>query len=282
MAIENVSDTARWVAFYRAMETRRKDPIFRDPYAAQLAGERGAHIATEMPRGRDAAWSMTVRTALIDEIVRDAVASGADLVVNLAAGLDARPWRLDLRRSLRWVDVDLPEILHYKTEMLAGETPRVAYQAIEADLRDARVRQALLSQLGASAARVLVLSEGLLVYLTPEQVGALARDLRAQPSVRWWAFDLLSPQVVRVLEKSWGKTLQAGNARFQFAPPEGTAFFAPFGWRESQYRSMMVEARRLGREMPKAWLWRLIARLAPAARREAMQRMSGVAVLEPV
>jgi len=110
MPIENVSDTARWVAAYRAMETRRRDAIFNDPFAERLAGERGARMAAGMPRKRDAASSMAIRTAVIDEIVRE-LAGGVDLVVNLAAGLDARPWRLELPARLRWIDVDLPEIL---------------------------------------------------------------------------------------------------------------------------------------------------------------------------
>jgi O-methyltransferase involved in polyketide biosynthesis len=44
MPIGNVSDTARWVAVYRAMETARPDAIFRDPFAERLAGERGLEI----------------------------------------------------------------------------------------------------------------------------------------------------------------------------------------------------------------------------------------------
>jgi len=122
MPIENVSDTARWVAAYRAMETRRRDAIFNDPFAERLAGERGARMAAGMPRKRDAASSMAIRTAVIDEIVRE-LAGGVDLVVNLAAGLDARPWRLELPARLRWVDLDLPEILRYKTEIV-NDQPR--------------------------------------------------------------------------------------------------------------------------------------------------------------
>ncbi len=51
MPIEHISDTARWVAVYRAMETARPDAIFRDPHARQLAGERGDHIVDTMKRG---------------------------------------------------------------------------------------------------------------------------------------------------------------------------------------------------------------------------------------
>jgi O-methyltransferase involved in polyketide biosynthesis len=41
MTIASISDTARWVAIYRAMEFERPDALFHDPYARRLAGERG-------------------------------------------------------------------------------------------------------------------------------------------------------------------------------------------------------------------------------------------------
>ena len=50
--IRNVSDTASWVAVYRAMESERPDAHFNDPYARRLAGERGQAIVDAMPRGR--------------------------------------------------------------------------------------------------------------------------------------------------------------------------------------------------------------------------------------
>src|SRR5262245_26282202 len=114
MPIENVSDTARWVAIYRAMETERPDAIFTDPYARQLGGAKGEAIVNAMRRGRSAAWAMITRTAVFDEIISAKVqGSGVDVVLNLAAGLDTRPWRMSLPPSLRWVDVDLPGILDY-------------------------------------------------------------------------------------------------------------------------------------------------------------------------
>src|SRR5262249_61376333 len=92
--IENVSDTAGWVAVYRAMETARPDAIFRDPYAARLAGEKGEAIVDSMKRGRQMAWAMIVRTAVFDEIIEAQIRAGADQVVNLAAGLGTRAWRM--------------------------------------------------------------------------------------------------------------------------------------------------------------------------------------------
>src|SRR5262249_35248751 len=132
--IEHISDTARWVAVYRAMESDRPDAIFRDPHARRLAGEHGERIVAGMKRGRALAWPMIVRTAVFDEIILDTIErGGVDLVVNLAAGLDARPWRLPLPPTLRWIDVDLPPILEYKVGMLRDENPVCRYEAVPTD-----------------------------------------------------------------------------------------------------------------------------------------------------
>lgn len=279
--IENVSDTARWVAVYRAMETARPDAIFRDPFAARLAGERGEAIVRAMRRGRASAWAMIVRTAVFDEIILDRVnAGGVDLVLNLAAGLDARPWRLRVPPTLRWIDVDLPGILDYKLDALRSEQTVCRYDAIRLDLREADRRQALFTQLGADASRVLVISEGLLVYLTPEQVGGLARDIHGPSAFRWWLIDIASPRLLKIMQKYWGRNLQAGNAPFLFGPAEGTRFFEVYGWKEAQFRSTMEEAHRLEREMPMMWLWRGLAKLRSRATRQEMARFSGIALLE--
>ncbi len=280
-AIEHVSDTARWVAIYRAMESERPDALFRDPYARRLAGERGEQIVAAMPKGRSWAWPMIVRTRVLDELILRAIdRDGVGTVLNLAAGLDTRPYRLPLTRSLRWIDVDLPNVIAYKREQLAGEPAACALEYAALDLTDVARRRALFSQVGVAARQVLVVAEGLLVYLTAEQVGELAADLREQAPFRWWLIDLASPRLLRMLEKTWGKRLAAGNAPMKFAPAEGTRFFEPFGWREAEFRSMWEEARRLRRAPWTAWLWNLLARFAPATRREELRRMSGIVLLE--
>ena len=281
--IENVSDTARWVAVYRAMETARPDALFRDPFADRLAGSQGRQIVDEMKQGKALAWPMIVRTAVFDEIILDAVNNKkVDLVVNLAAGLDSRPWRLPLPPSLHWVDVDLPGILNYKTETLKGETPRCRYEAVTADLTDAEVRRTLFARLGAGATRALIIAEGLLIYLQPEQVGALATELHAQAPFREWLIDLASPQLLKRMSKTWGKQVHEGGAPFVFAPAEDTAFFLPFGWREEEYRSLWEEALRLNRTMKGAKFWTFLGRFYPKKVRESFRRFSGLVLLERI
>jgi methyltransferase (TIGR00027 family) len=268
--ITHVSDTARWVALYRAMESERRDPLFRDPYARRLAGEQGEAILRGMKQARRWAWPMIVRTAVMDEIILRAIErDGVDTVLNLAAGLDARPYRLALPKTLRWVDVDL-----------AGETPSCTVEFAKVDLRDAAARRTLFAGVAESAQRVLVVTEGLLIYLKPEQVADLAKDLAAQPVFRWWLIDIASPLLLQWMQRTWGKTATAGNAAFIFAPAEDTKFFEPYGWREVEYRNTMDEGIRLKRVPKMMFLWRILGLFASRARKAQFKRFSGVVLLE--
>ena len=280
MAIEHISDTARWVATYRAMESERPDAIFRDPFARRLAGDKGEEIVSTLKRGRSMAWPMIVRTAVIDELVMARVHSDVDLVLNLAAGLDARPWRMDLPPNLQWLDVDLPDILGYKVAQLKNEKPKCRYEPIMLDLRDTAKRRALFSLVSTRAKRVLVVTEGLLIYLEPSEVADLARDLHAQPNFHWWVIDIASPTLLKFMSRSWGKDVAKGNAPFKFAPAESTKFFEPTGWKEAEFRSMGSEARRLKREMRGAWIFRLMMLFRSEAMKEKWKRFSGIARLE--
>jgi methyltransferase (TIGR00027 family) len=279
--VMHVSDTALWVAMYRAMESERPDALFRDPYAKQLAGERGAEILNTMPKGRQYAWPMIVRTAVMDEIVLRLVREhGADAVLNLAAGLDTRPYRLDLPPSLHWVDADFPDMIDYKQGHLAGERPRCRVEPARVDLTDAVARQALFQRAGAMGTRVLVIAEGLLIYLRPEQAVGLARDLHGQPSFHWWLLDIASPALLRMMDKTWGRSVRAGGAPFLFAPAESTAFFRPHGWRETEFRSTFHEGLRLNRTFAMARFWNFVGRFLGQKRREEARRFAGTALLE--
>ncbi len=279
--IRDISDTARWVALYRAMESERPDALFRDPFARRLAGARGEDIVAALHGGRQMAWPMIVRTAVMDEIILRLVhEQQVDVVLNLAAGLDARPYRLALPSALRWIDADLPEILTYKEEQLRGERPVCRYEQAPGDLTDAEVRRALFDRIHAHATRALVLTEGLLVYLPEARVVELARDLHARQAFRWWLIDLASPALLRMLSGRWGRQLAAANAPMVFGPAQGTGFFAPLGWREAEYRSTWEESLRLNRTMRFAWLWNALGKLRSAEKREEGRRMSGTVLLE--
>ena len=278
--LRNISDTALWVATYRARESERPDALFRDPFARRLAGERGERILDAMPHARRFAWPMVVRTAVMDEVVMRLVGRGARSVLNLAAGLDTRAYRLPLPASLRWLDVDLPGVVAYRAQHLAGEKAACRHEEVEADLQDPAARAEVVARLASEDAPALVITEGLLVYLERDEVAGVARGLHANPALRWWLMDLASPALLRMLARSWQPRLAAANAPMKFAPAEGTAFFAPHGWREEEFHSTWEDSLRLGRSVPFARLWDLLGRLRPRAAREAARRISAVVLLE--
>jgi len=245
--IRDISDTARWVAVYRARESERPDAIFRDPYARRLAGSRGEEIAQAQAFAEENQWPFIARTYLFDHFIEQEVRAGADLIVNIAAGLDARPYRMDLPSSLQWVEVDLPAILAYKEEALASEKPKCSLERVPLDLSDEAKRRQLFDRLGASARRALVVSEGLLVYLTEEQVTLLGRDLAAIASMDRWLVDLAGPAVLKLMNEQMGKLVGEAGLSYRFGPADGPEFFVRCGWKPIHVRSVFRAAAEINR-----------------------------------
>jgi methyltransferase (TIGR00027 family) len=275
--VQNISDTARWAAVFRARENERPDALFRDPFAERLAGARGFEIANTLPEGSSHAWSWVARTYLFDTFINQEIQQGVDMVVNLAAGLDARPYRMPLPVSLQWVEVDLPEILAYKEEILAKEKPVCALERVRLDLSNSNARRSLFAQLVRRANKILVLTEGLLIYLSADEVAVLAKDLAANPQFQRWILDLSSPGLMRMMQRKVGRELSKAGAPFKFAPPEGPAFFAPHGWEPADVQGLLKAAARFKR--PPFFL-RLLARLPEKKGPQGSRIWSGVCLFK--
>jgi methyltransferase (TIGR00027 family) len=274
--VRNISDTARWAAVYRARETERSDALFRDPFARRLAGERGEQIADGMPFSNKATWAWITRTVLFDRFITELIGQGVDTVVNLAAGLDARPYRMPLSPSLKWIEVDLPEILDYKESILAGEEPVCSLERVRLDLSNVDARRQLFIRLGANAKRALVITEGLLIYLSADEVASLARDLASISAFQNWVFELVSPGLMKKMTQSAGVILNQANAPFKFAPPEGPGFFEPHGWQIKEVRSLLKTTAQLKRL---TLFMRLISLLPESNRKQGRTPWSGICLL---
>ena len=283
--IKGVSDTAFMVAAWRAAESERPDALFHDPFAARLAGEHGRAIVASL-RGFLGGWQVVIRTLIIDDLIEKAVVAGADTVVNLGAGLDARPYRMALPESLRWIEVDHPEIIAWKADKLAGDHPRCRLERIKLDLADLAARRALFADLGASSKRILIVTEGVLPYLTTDAVAALAEDLK---TIRGgnvdvsWIVDYFSPETMRY-RKLIAVSRQMRAVPFQFEPGDWFAFFAQHGWRVAEMRYLADEAVRRGRRMPLPLFVRLVVktrRLLSRGKGDGLQRSAGYALLKP-
>jgi methyltransferase (TIGR00027 family) len=253
--ITHVSDTARWTALYRATESARPDALFRDPLAERLAGAQGRAIVANVPWTNRSGWWLVARTKIIDDAIADAFANGCDRVLNLAAGLDTRPYRLDLPSGLTWIEADLPKLLAEKTQLLADQIPRCRLTRTAVDLADPHARDVFFNDALDGATKAFVLTEGLSMYLEAADIAALS-DAIKRPEVAWWMLDFAFPGLKKQINKNIAGISE--NAPFKFAPENGLAFFEDLGWRAVEAESVFEAARRFHRlplwMRPLAWL----------------------------
>jgi methyltransferase (TIGR00027 family) len=281
--IGDVSDTAYWIAHLRSVETQRPDALFRDPLAGLLAGERGKDIANSMPHPYATRWAIVMRTYIIDAFIRQAIREGADAVLNLGAGLDTRPYRMDLPASLMWIEADYPHVIEYKQKRLSGEKPGCHLMRTKCDLADDTARRLLLADANARAKKLLVVTEGVVPYLSTEEVSSLAVDLRKLDHVRYWLVDYFSAELLKLRQRRIGNRMQ--NAPFKFAPSDWFDFFKERGWRPRETRYLADEAHRLGRRMDLPVLAILVTKarqmFMSKARREKLRKFAGYIMFEP-
>jgi methyltransferase (TIGR00027 family) len=242
--ITHVSDTARWTALYRATESTRADALFDDPLAERLAGEQGRAIVANTPVTSRNGWWLVARTKIIDDAIAEAIANGCDRVLNLAAGLDTRPYRLDLPPDFEWIEADLPDLLAEKAATLADQNPRCRLTRTAVDLSDQVARDAFFDTALSGATKALVLTEGLLMYLRDVDVQSFSESV-SRPEVAWWMFDFGGPGLKRLMNKKMADLMQ--NAPFIFAPDNGLAYFEHLGWHILEWDHLMAAANRFRR-----------------------------------
>jgi len=267
--LEGVSETALWVAAYRARAGC-------DPYAALLAGSRGETIIRTIEQGDGLGWGIAVRTRAFDEMVL-ARAAEVDVVLSLGCGLDARPYRLALPPSLLWIEADLPGLLEYKEGLLPAAGARCRLERVAVDLRDAAARYALFAQTGQMGRRVLVIAEGVLIYLEPGAVDALAAELHASLRDAYLIIDHSSPATVRASSQLWSEGLRR-LAPLRFGVEDAAGYFRERGWEPIERRSFAEESLRLKRG-PLALASRLAWSLMAPAKRDELRAMNGFMTL---
>jgi len=284
--IEDVSDTAFMVATYRAIETRRADALFRDPLAARLAGSHGENIVGSRPKwSLIGQWLVAMRTCIIDAYIESAIAQETATILNLGAGLDTRPYRMDIPRHIRWIEIDYPKIIELKEGLLSDEKPCCDLERIKLDLSDVPARKRLLAQIAGTSGRTLVLTEGVIPYLSTDDVGSLADDLRDHATFQYWIVDYSSPETTRFRRKA-AQRMGMHNAPFLFEPNDYFSFFRDHGWRAKDIRYLPEEAQKCNRPfpLPRLWRWQLGLRnlITGGQSRRAFQKSTAYVVLQPL
>jgi methyltransferase (TIGR00027 family) len=283
--MKDISKTAHLVAMYRALASECLQFPLQDPFARLLAGSQGELLVAVMGEPQQGMNAIAIRTQAIDQMILRLLASEKiGIVLNLGAGLDARPYRLPLPPTLRWVDVDLPDILTYKEQKLQAVKPVCQIDRVKLDLTDRALRHQLLTKINATNQPVLVLTEGILPYLTETQVAELATDLRLQPNMRWWMFELASPFLAQQARQNSGQKIfdqyfANGQPTLLFAPKAGTAFFQTYGWQLQELRSIWSESQFL----PKfAGMSAILLRLFAKKYWQAINKDSGFVLIKQI
>lgn len=255
-----VALTARWIAAARANESARPNRLFDDPFAEALAGigqvggtggalRAGASAIDDLIVQTSRAFGapfLAIRTRFFDELLLHAVrAGGVRQVVLLAAGLDARAYRLPWPLGTRLWELDQPAVLAAKDATLAAEgaEPSCERQALPVDLSVPGWQEALTAAGFDPAAPSAWLVEGLLMYLDEAAVRSLlaaAAALAAQGS--WLGADLFNTVVLNSpLLRPLVGLVAAQGAPWRFASDDPAALFAAAGWSAS-----VTEAREAG------------------------------------
>jgi len=276
----SVGATAVMVALARAAETASADPLIRDQFAEplvstpELAAVREQVTAWWTPEPGDpdggAADSQqminyqAVRTHFFDAYFADATAAGIRQVVILAAGLDSRAYRLDWPAGTAVYEIDLPKVLEYKAETLAGHgaTPIADRRPVPVDLRH-DWPQALRDAGFDASLPTAWLAEGLLPFLPAAAEEAMFTSIDSlsgsgsRLAVENFGVDA---EKRREAEEKWAELKAKRKARGQdtsFNPfdlwfedegrPDCGDWFAAHGW-TTRTVNAREEAARLGRE----------------------------------
>ena len=279
-SIQHVSDTAFWVASYRAAETGRPDALFRDPLANALLGERGQRLSQSMKStARYASWNLIMRTKLIDDYIQKYISHGCKTIINLGAGLDTRPYRLELPQDVLWIEIDFPHVIQMKEDKLKDHKPNCQLKRIQLDLSNDEIRKKLFQELNRHVGTALVLTEGVIPYLSENIVQELAHDLQSCSQFRYWIIEYYDPKLYpRFQAKSFKKLLR--GAPFEFFPQNWFGFFEKCGWIKKEMTYLFDVGEENHRPFPIPFWLRPIRWIAPKEKWAEKLRLQGYAVME--
>jgi methyltransferase (TIGR00027 family) len=265
--VNDLAATARWTAAARALETGRPDALFDDPWAAALAGEAGRRWAEVRPLAMLA--PMLVRTRFFDDFLRRVTLGGVTQVILLGAGLDTRALRLSWPPDTTVFEVDQPDVIRYKEEVLRGSaaSPRCArHLRISADLGEGSWRARLVEAGLDPGATSAWLAEGFLFYLPVDTISTLLDQVSG---LAWrgsaLGFDIPNhPLLTHPSTRSWLEMQAGAGAPWIGTMDDPAELLAGLGWEvtlsqlgasDADYeRSPLPVIPITARELPHHWL----------------------------
>ena len=251
----SVGATATMVATQRVLANRER--LIDDPFAEPLVRAVDNDYFVRLVDGeidlaeidpefsvRRSAEGMAVRTRFFDKMFTDAASAGVRQAVILAAGLDARAYRLPWPAGTVVYEVDQPEVIEFKTKTLAelDATPTAIHRPVGIDLRN-DWRKALLDNGFDPSAATAWSAEGLLIYLPPEaqdrlfdtitELSAPGSRLATEHVPDTNVFSDERSQRIKERMKKYGREIDFSELVYDGERSHVTEYLTSLGWRVS-------------------------------------------------
>jgi O-methyltransferase involved in polyketide biosynthesis len=197
-------------------------------------------------------------------------------VLNLGAGQDTRPYRLNLPPRLRWIEVDFPDVVEFKNAALLGYRAACAVERVGLNLLDRNSRSELLARFGSQNRNTLLIAEGVIPYFSNDDAAALATDLASIAAFRHWIMDFENAGKRRT-PRAWEKRLK--SAPFQFQVADWFEFFEQLGWQPYQVITSAQQSATINRPYPHVFPLGFLIHALPAAVRQRILSLSGAVLL---
>ena len=251
----SVGSTALFVAASRALEANKPHPLVVDPYAEVFSRAVGGEWA-DLLDGNASDHKLSsefgyhfvnfqaARTKFFDTYFCAAADTGVRQIVIPAAGLDSRAYRLAWPNGTVVFELDQPQVLEFKRDVLArnGETPTAERREIAVDLRDDWEYALLESGFDPSTPSAW-LAEGLLIYLPAaaqrqlftgiDALAAPGSHVAVEEAVPMDEADL---ETARAEERAAGNEDQFFSLIYNEQHAPATEWFGNCGWRAAAVR----------------------------------------------
>jgi methyltransferase (TIGR00027 family) len=254
-----ISKTAFYCCGVRMQDAESENPVCGDSFAKTFMNEDGLRVLEAFKDETSPNATNVVRHRIIDDFLRAELLKNSDLrIVTIGAGFDSRPYRLT---GGRWIELDEPQIIAYKNERLPVENSPNELQRIAVDF----ATESLAEKLAEFAVDdpVVVVIEGVFVYLSEDEIAALIGNLRRFFPRHQLICDLLSRDFFEQYSKSLHEKINGIGTAFRYTADEPEDIFLKNGYRRTQWSSIVERASELNLiKIPKLVLKTVLTTLA--------------------
>ena len=233
--LKPISKTAFYCCGIRMRDAESARPMCGDSYARLFMNEEGLRILAAFDDEEGPNAGNVARHRIVDDILRRELAADSKLqVVIVGAGFDSRAYRL---RGGRWVELDEPQVIAYKEERLPASGCENELRRVPVDFATEALEEKLAPF--ASEARVVVILEGVLMYLEDSAIRELLRTLHKLFPRHVLVCDLLNRRFFEKYGQKIHRKVKDLGADFKFVVEDPERVFLESGYRRADKISIV-------------------------------------------